>query len=43
MNLSGATTPARIDQGAMSMKGYSAFPKLQHYRNLSFRLFSVIT
>ena len=24
--LFGATTPVRVDQGAMAMKGYSAFP-----------------
>ena len=25
--LSGATTPARVDLGAMAMKGYFAFPE----------------
>ena len=32
---------ARVDLGAMAMNGYSAFTK--HYRNLSIRLFSVIS
>ena len=29
----------RLDLGAMAMKGYSAFPKLQHYWNLTIRFF----
>ena len=33
---------ARVDLGAMAMKGYSASPKLQHCWNLTIRLFSVI-
>ena len=33
---------ARVDLGAMAMKRYSTFPKLQHYWNLTIRLFSVI-
>ena len=32
---------ARVDLGAVTMKGYS--PKLQHYWNLANRLFSVIS
>ena len=27
MTLSGATTPVRVDLGAMAMKGYSTFSK----------------
>ena len=34
---------ARVDLGAMAMKGYSTFPKLQHSWNLTIRLFSVIS
>ena len=34
---------AKVDLGAMAMKGYSAFPKLQHHWNLTIRLFSVIS
>ena len=44
--LSGATTPcqrAKMDLGAVAMKEYSAFPKLQHYWNPTNRLFTVIT
>ena len=41
--LSGATTLGRVDLGAMAMKGYSRFPKLQHCWNLTIRLFSVIS
>ena len=33
---------ARVDLGAMAIKGYSAFPKLQHLWNLTIRLISVI-
>ena len=33
----------RVGQGAMAMKRGSAFPKLQHYLNLTIRLFSVIS
>ena len=32
---------ARVDLGVMAIKGYSAFPKFQHYWNLTIRLFSV--
>ena len=39
--LSGATTVAKVDLGSMAMKWYSAFPKHQHYWNLTIRLFSV--
>ena len=31
----------RVVLVAMGMKGYSAYRKLQHYRNLNIRLFSV--
>ena len=34
---------ASTDLRAMTMKGYSAFPKLQHCWNLTIRLFSVIS
>ena len=34
---------ARVNLGAMAMKGCSAFPKPQHYWNLTIRLFSVIS
>ena len=34
---------ASVDLGVMVMKGYNAFPKLQHYWNLTIRLFSVIS
>ena len=35
---------ARVDLGAMAMKGYSTFPKApQHCWNLTIRLFSVIS
>ena len=34
---------AREDLRAMGMKGYSAFPKLQHYRILTIRQFTVIS
>ena len=34
---------ARVDLGMMAGKGYSAFPKLQHYWSLTIRLFSVIS
>ena len=30
---------ARVDLGAMVIKGYSTFSKLQHYWNLTIRLF----
>ena len=33
---------ARVDLGAMAMKGRSIFPKPQHYWDLTIRLFSVI-
>ena len=33
---------ARVNLGAIEMKGYSAFPKLHHYRSLTIRLFSFI-
>ena len=35
--------PARVDLGAIATKGYSAFPKLQQYWNLTIRLFIVIS
>ena len=41
--LSGATSPGRVDLGAMAMKSASHSPKLQHYLNLPIRLFSVIS
>ena len=42
--LSDATSLARMDPGAMAMKGFSTFPlKLQHYWNLTIRLFSFIS
>ena len=34
---------ARVDVGAMAMKGYSAFPRAQYNWNLTIRLFSVIS
>ena len=34
---------ARVDLGVMAIKKYSAFPKAQHYWNLTIRLFSVIS
>ena len=34
---------ARVDLEAIAMKRYSTFPKLQHYWNLTIRLFSVIS
>ena len=34
---------ARVDQGPMAMKGILHSPKLQHYWNLTIRLFSVIS
>ena len=34
---------AKVDLEAMAVKGYSVSPKLQHYWNLSIRLFSVIS
>ena len=34
---------ARVDRGAMAMKGCSVFPKAQHYWDLTIRLFSVIS
>ena len=34
---------ARVDLEAMAMKGYSAFPNLQHYWNLTIRLLRVIS
>ena len=34
---------ARVELGAMAIKGYSTFPKLQHCWNLTIRLFSVIS
>ena len=34
---------ARVDLRVMAMKGYSAFPKLQHCWNLTIRLFRVRT
>ena len=33
----------RVDLGAMAMKGYNAFPNLQHYWNLTIILFRVIS
>ena len=41
--LSGATTPVRVELGAMAINGYSAFPKLQHYWSLTIKFFSVIS
>ena len=32
---------SRVDQRAMAMKEYSAFPKLQYYYSLTIRLFNV--
>ena len=34
---------ARVGQGAMAIKDYSGFPKLQQYWNLTIRLFSVMS
>ena len=34
---------ARVDPGAMAIKGYSTFPKLRHYWTLTMILFSVIS
>ena len=34
---------ARMDMGAIVIKRYSAFPKLQHYWSLTIRLFSVLS
>ena len=34
---------ARMDMIGMAIKGYSTFPKPQHHRNLTIRLFSVIS
>ena len=34
---------ARVDLGVMALKGYFTFPKIQHYWNLTIRLFSVIS
>ena len=40
---SGTTTPIWVDQGAMAIKRYSVFPKLQHYRSFTIRLFCGIS
>ena len=34
---------ARVDLGAMAIKGYSASPKPQYYWSLTVRMFSVIS
>ena len=33
----------RVNLGAMAIKGYSAFPKAQHYWSLTIRLINVIS
>ena len=34
---------ARVDAGVMASKGYSAFPKAQHYWNITIILFNIIS
>ena len=38
LTLSGAVTQVKVNLGAMAMKKYSIFPKLQHYWSLIIRL-----